>query len=193
MSIIHFWSMAFYLHVGAPLFMEQKMEIDSVARASSHVVETVPSRQAKQVAPHQTQSARRATPSYTASSSAKTPILFVHFHKSGGSSVCWTMSLAIMITNANGTKAGPRKNCNTPFSGPNANVQQHREEQICQNLHSYTDDKHNVTRVNFVAIEVALSRCHALSRLSILCCYAASNHTTTITHESSEMECKSYC
>ena len=179
---IHFWSMAFYLHVGAPLFMEQKMEIDSVAWTFSHVVETVPSRQAKQVAPHQTQSARRATPSYTASSSAKTPILFVHFHKVGGSSVCWTMSLAIIDYQCQRYKSGPTQKLQHSLLGSSST----EKNKSVKNLHSYTDDKHNVTRVNFAAIEVCPFKMSCpVQTFSILCRYAASNHTTTITRESS--------
>jgi len=91
------------------------------------------------------------------------PILFVHFHKSSGTSACEAMKKSINITNAEGKQIERQKtkaqhdlmaNCNTPFSGPNANVRLFLSLQSCRHLLPYALDEEFKPRINLVAVEV---------------------------------------
>lgn len=87
------------------------------------------------------------------------PILFSHFHKSGGSSVCQTMkkysNITTRITNAQGDEIETR-NCNAPYSGPKFNVTEYQQFQSCENLTPLTTDEQGrpFHRTNFLAVEV---------------------------------------
>lgn len=90
-------------------------------------------------------------------SSPPKPILFLHFHKSGGSSVCHTMraSKDFVITDHRGLPDTQQKyNCNTYFSGPRLTGTR-PDLQTCQGLIPYTTDKAGIPfrRNNFIAVE----------------------------------------
>jgi len=87
------------------------------------------------------------------------PILFVHFHKAGGTSVCAKMSnlTDFHITDANGFELPPRhRNCNTEMSGPLNDAKKYAGLQTCAHLVPYTlgEDGTPFRRNNFIAIEV---------------------------------------
>jgi hypothetical protein len=96
------------------------------------------------------------------------PILFVHFHKSGGTSVCQNVlrgASQLTITDAAGHSVmdgitdefiKSKYNCNPPFAGPMMNVKYYHELQTCRHLLPYTMDENDVPfrRINFVAVEI---------------------------------------
>lgn len=93
------------------------------------------------------------------------PILFVHFHKSGGTSVCDTMRLhqnQVNITNALGKKADEYlvelNNCNTEFAHPHLDDNHFRSVQNCRMLEPYTMDESGTPfrRNNFLSVEIPL-------------------------------------
>lgn len=81
----------------------------------------------------------------------KKTILFVHFHKSGGTMVCQTaLRSGYNITNAMGLPDENIEalNCNTPFSGPKTDVRRYSSLQSCKAMSLYN----RIT--DFVAVEV---------------------------------------
>jgi len=75
---------------------------------------------------------------------ATKPLLFVHFHKSGGTSVCRLMQKPwIRVSKGD-------LNCNSDVSGPNHNATEVSSLQTCLNLARYVK-QHNI---NFIAVEV---------------------------------------
>lgn len=76
-------------------------------------------------------------------------ILYIHFHKSGGTEVCRTVEQTMNITTLEGLPVPRQRNCNTDFSGPNANPLVIGDLQTCKHLIPYTN-----VDVNFVAVEV---------------------------------------
>jgi hypothetical protein len=105
---------------------------------------------------HKTQKESASMEPNDSEPSSRKPIFFVHFHKSGGSSVCSTMKKSdLKISNANGTRLMTR-NCNAPFAGPKYNVTQYQQFQTCASLTPLTvDDKGRpFHRNNFVKTEV---------------------------------------
>jgi hypothetical protein len=94
---------------------------------------------------------------------ATKPILFVHFHKSGGTNACGIVkqSTLLNVTDADGklVTISPQTedligNCNTPFSSPNVDVRVFSHIQTCRHLLPYAVDQDNQPRNNFVAVEV---------------------------------------
>jgi len=101
------------------------------------------------------------TPTTTTTTRTKTtanPVFFVHFAKSGGSSVCATMSKMMNMTDIEGNRDYKRSNCNTYFSDPHCKNAECRSRQTCDNFIPYTTDEHGVPflRSNFLASEVPL-------------------------------------
>lgn len=91
------------------------------------------------------------------------PILYVHFHKSGGSTVCSLMNKEMNITDMNGNRANQNwgkfavyRNCNTGISGPRHDARKYKEMQTCRHLLPYTMDEHDrpFHRNNFVSVEI---------------------------------------
>ena len=90
------------------------------------------------------------------------PILFVHFHKSGGTSVCKTMKQQTFVnmTNADGSlrnKGDDTYNCNIPGLGPMFHAKQHKSQQDCASLIPFARNQTTgQARHNFMAVEVPL-------------------------------------
>lgn len=93
----------------------------------------------------------------------KLPVLFLHFHKSSGTSACAALKSVMNVTDANGKPIRLRgevehnlmANCNTPFSGPNANVKLFGSLQTCRHLLPYAVDVEYKPRSNnVVAVEI---------------------------------------
>lgn len=92
------------------------------------------------------------------------PILFIHFHKSGGTRACALLKQSINVTDASGRRVDEASltdnerdllgNCNAPFSGPNADVRLFSSLQTCRHLLPYAVDKDLKPRINVVAVEV---------------------------------------
>jgi len=88
------------------------------------------------------------------------PILYIHFHKSGGTSVCETFrASSLVITDDEGLPVNDsdlrKYNCNTPFSGPHHDIVEIAPLQNCQHLIPYTTDEFGTPfrRNNFIAVE----------------------------------------
>lgn len=86
-------------------------------------------------------------------------LIFVHFHKSGGTSVCSTMQKQndIPMTDILGNPGrNPWLNCNTEFSNPDNKIRWVSTMQTCQMLEPYTTNDRGVpfTRSNFLAVEI---------------------------------------
>lgn len=62
------------------------------------------------------------------------PILFAHFHKSGGAGACKTLlnSTFIVVTDAEGLFQDPELNCHTALSGPKQSPEQFYRMQTCR-------------------------------------------------------------
>eukprot|EP00961_Rhodomonas_salina_P102498 1378754-Rhodomonas_salina.4 len=84
------------------------------------------------------------------------PILFIHFHKAGGTSVCKTMEKVMTMTDVDRTQLKREKNCNTMWSGPYAKITTSFFQQRCRSLTPFTTDEHNkpFNRNNFIALEI---------------------------------------
>ena len=97
-------------------------------------------------------------------STSRPPILFVHFHKCGGTSVCETMRLfqrQVNITNALGRQDDHMtelNNCNTEFTHPHLIDRDFHSIQNCRMLEPYTMNESGETfrRNNFLAVEIPL-------------------------------------
>lgn len=88
-------------------------------------------------------------------------ILFVHFHKSGGTTVCSTFlqSSRVPLTDVNGNKRRPVRNCNVESSGPRNDVDLYGGLQTCRILELYGVDLatgEKFGRNNLVAVETPL-------------------------------------
>lgn len=99
-------------------------------------------------------------------STSKLPILFVHFHKSGGTSVCESMRLfqkQVNITNALGEAFDPYllelNNCNFEFTHPHLDDRFFSSVQNCRMLEPYTMDESGTSfrRNNFISVEIPLN------------------------------------
>lgn len=96
----------------------------------------------------------------------KKPILFIHFHKSGGTSVCNIMkSMQDMVNITNNNRLFTKSfsnarqveyNCNTAVSGPNRDAVRYKPMQNCRYMSRYTIDQNGTRRNNnnFLAVEV---------------------------------------
>lgn len=91
----------------------------------------------------------KPSPSISTSISDKRSILFVHFHKSGGTDVCRSVEHTMNITTKEGLPVERKLNCNSPHTGPNANPIKFGHFQTCEHLLPYA-----LNSVNFVAVEV---------------------------------------
>lgn len=97
--------------------------------------------------------------------SSRPAIIFVHYHKAGGTSVCETMRLhqnQVNITNVLGEQPDPYQlelnNCNTEFTHPHLDDRAFSAVQNCRMLEPYTMDKDGVPfrRNNFLGVEIPL-------------------------------------
>jgi hypothetical protein len=88
------------------------------------------------------------------------PILYLHFHKAGGTSVCKTVRANLNITDSKGRHIPEQdldsRNCNLPYIEPNSDAARHKQFQTCRYLTPLTTDENGTPfrRNNFVAVEV---------------------------------------
>lgn len=116
------------------------------------------------VSPNRTEAktvrSRSTSASLNEISPVRKPILFIHFHKSGGTSVCQTVRANLVVTDNLGEEVSKTDlknfNCNTPFSGPRHDLEEFSKLQSCSFLIPYTTDESGTPfrRNNFVAVEV---------------------------------------